>query len=61
MDRGPHAFWSYTCSGMTEECRVLHVGGRRLVISANYRPDSPAEEMAEFRSILNSIEIVPKP
>jgi hypothetical protein len=30
-----------------------------LVISANFRPDSPAADVAEPRSILDSIEIVP--
>lgn len=56
-----YGFWGYTGPGMVEELWVLDVDGRRLLISANYRPDSPPQDVAELRSILDSIEIVADP
>jgi hypothetical protein len=53
------AFYGYSGPGHTEEFWILDVDGSRLVIEANWSPGSPPEDMAEMRSILNSIRIEP--
>jgi hypothetical protein len=52
-----YAFYGYSGPGHVEELWILEVGDRRLVISLLSHPDSPAADIAEMRSILDSIEI----
>jgi hypothetical protein len=52
-----YTFWGYTGEGHIEEFWILDVKGDRLVIQANWSPDSPAEDLAEMRAILDSIRI----
>jgi hypothetical protein len=54
-----YAFWGYTSPNQIEEFWILDVEGTRLVIEANWSPDSPTEDIEEMRSILDSIEIQP--
>lgn len=56
--RGGYAFYGYT-PHHTEEFWILDVDGYRLVIQANWSPDSPPEDLAEMRAILDSIRIEP--
>jgi len=53
------AFYGYTEPGQHEEFWILDVEGRRLVIEANWSPDSPKKDVAEMRAILDSIQIEP--
>ncbi|MQB01001.1 MAG: hypothetical protein GEU78_12025 [Actinobacteria bacterium] len=53
------AFYGYTGPGYTEEFWILDVEGNRLMIAAERSPDSPSEDIAEMRAILDSIRIEP--
>jgi hypothetical protein len=57
--RGGYAFYGYTAPGATEELWILDVEGTRLVISAVRSPGSPRKDLAELRTILDSIRIQP--
>jgi hypothetical protein len=52
-------FWGYWGPGEHEEFWILDVEGSRLVIEASWSPESPAEDVAELRTILESITIEP--
>jgi hypothetical protein len=54
------AFYGYTEPGQVEEFWILDVEGKRLVIEANWFPDSPEKDVAELREIIESIEITPE-
>ena len=54
-----YAFHGYSYPGQVEEIWLLDVDGTRLMIEALWSPDSPEEDIAELRSILDSIDIVP--
>lgn len=53
-----YAFYGYP-PRQTEEFWILDVEGSRLVIEANWGPDSPPDDIAEMRAILDSIRIEP--
>ena len=54
------AFYGYNGEpGRTEEFWILDVDGTRLVIEANWSPNSPRKDVAEMRAILDSIRIEP--
>jgi hypothetical protein len=54
------AFYGYNGEpGRTEEFWILDVDGTRLMIEANWSPASPREDVAEMRTILDSIQIEP--
>ena len=54
------AFYGYNAEpGRTEEFWILDVDGTRLMIEANWSPASPREDVAEMRTILDSIQIEP--
>jgi hypothetical protein len=54
------AFYGYHGEpGRPEEFWILDVDGTRLMIEANWSPDSPREDVAELRAILDSIRIEP--
>jgi len=53
------AFYGYTDPGYTEEFWILDVDGSRLMIAAERSPDSPSEDIAEMRAVLESIQIDP--
>jgi hypothetical protein len=54
------AFYGYNGEpGRTEEFWILDVDGTRLVIEANWSPNSPRKDEAEMRAILDSIRIEP--
>jgi hypothetical protein len=54
------AFYGYNAEpGRTEEFWILDVDGTRLVIEANWSPNSPRKDVAEMRAILDSIRIEP--
>jgi hypothetical protein len=53
------AFYGYSAPGHTEEFWILDVDGTRLVIEANWSPNSPRKDEAEMRAILDSIRIEP--
>jgi len=53
------AFYGYTHPGQTEEFWLLDVDGTRLMIVAGRSPQSSEGDLAELRSILDSIDIVP--
>ena len=53
------AFYGYSGPGHTEEFWILDIEGTRLMIEANWSPNSPPEDMAEMRAILDSIRIEP--
>ena len=54
------AFYGYAAEpGRTEEFWILDVDGTRLVIEANWSPDSPRKDLAEMRAVLGSIQIEP--
>jgi hypothetical protein len=53
------AFYGYTGPGYTEEIWILDAEGTRLMIAAGRSPDSPAEDVEELRTILDSIQIEP--
>jgi hypothetical protein len=54
-----YAFHGYSYPGQVEEIWLLDVGGTRLMIEALWSPGSPEGDIAELRSILDSIDIVP--
>ena len=52
------AFYGYnTEPGRTEAFWILDIEGTRLMIEANWSPDSPRKDVAEMRAILDSIRI----
>ncbi|HUF58163.1 MAG TPA: hypothetical protein VMR89_01560 [Actinomycetota bacterium] len=53
------AFYGYTGPGYREEFWILDVEEIRLMIAAERSPDSPPEDLAELRAILDSIRIEP--
>jgi hypothetical protein len=52
------AFHGYNAEPI-EEFWILDVDGTRLVIEANWSPDSPPADVAEMRAILGSIQVEP--
>jgi hypothetical protein len=52
-----YAYWGYTEPGQHEEFWILDVEDGRLVIEAGWSPDSPSEDVAELRAVLDSIVI----
>jgi hypothetical protein len=54
-----YAFYGYSHPGQVEEVWLLDVDGTRLMIEAIWAPGSPEGDLAELRSILDSIDIVP--
>ena len=54
-----YAFHGYSYPGQVEEIWLLDVDGTRLMIEALRSPGSPEGDIAELRSILDSIDIVP--
>ena len=55
----PEGFFGHTGPGYTEEFWILDVEGTRLVIVAHSSPKAPAEDIAEMRAIIDSIQIEP--
>jgi hypothetical protein len=53
------AFYGYNAPGLVEELWILDVEGRRLMIQAMVGPDARAADIAEMRSLLESIHIQP--
>jgi hypothetical protein len=53
------AFYGYTNPGFREEFWILDVEGTRLMIAAGRSPGSPPGDIAEQRSLLDSIRIEP--
>jgi hypothetical protein len=54
------AFYGYNSEpSRTEQFWILDVDGTRLVIEANWSPNSPRKDVAEMRAILDSIRIEP--
>ena len=53
------AYYGYTGPGYREEFWILDVEGTRLMIAAERSPDSPSEDLAELRAVLDSIRIEP--
>jgi hypothetical protein len=54
------AFYGYNAEpGRTEDFWILDIDGSRLVIEANWSPNSPRKDVAEMRAILDSIRIEP--
>lgn len=53
------AFYGYTGPGYTEEFWILDVEGTRLMIASGRSADSPADDIEELGSILDSIRIEP--
>lgn len=53
------AYHGYSHPGQVEELWLLDVDGQRLMIVAGTSPGSSEADIAELRSILDSIEIVP--
>jgi hypothetical protein len=54
------AFYGYNAEpGRTEEFWILDIEGTRLMIEANWSPDSPRKDVAEMRAILDSIRMEP--
>lgn len=51
-----YAFWGYA-PRQVEEFWILDVDGNRLVIQANWSPDSPPQDITQMRAILDSIRI----
>ena len=58
-DEPSDAFYGYTGPGYREEFWILDVDGTRLLIGAGRSPGSPAADLAELESILDSIRIEP--
>jgi hypothetical protein len=54
-----YAFYGYFHPGQVEEFWLLDVDGQRLMIVADTSPGSSKGDIAELRSILDSIDIVP--
>jgi len=54
------AFYGYNGEpGRTEDFWILDIEGARLMIEANWSPDSPRKDVAQMRAILDSIRIEP--
>ena len=53
------AYYGYTGPGYVEEFWILDVEGTRLMIAGEQSPGSPAQDIAERDSILDSIRIEP--
>ncbi|HEX5591268.1 MAG TPA: hypothetical protein VFX65_13335 [Candidatus Limnocylindrales bacterium] len=53
------AYYGYSHPGQAEEIWLLDVDGQRLMIVAGTSPGSSEGDIAQLRSILESIEIVP--
>jgi hypothetical protein len=53
------AYHGYSHPGQVEEFWLLDVDGQRLMIVAGTSPGSSEGDIAELRSILDSIDIVP--
>ena len=53
------AFYGYSAPGHTEEFWILDIEGARLMIEANWSPDSPRRDVAEMRAILDTLRIEP--
>ena len=54
------AFYGYNSEpGRTEQFWILDIEGTRLMIEANWSPNSPRKDVAEMRAILDSIRIEP--
>jgi hypothetical protein len=54
------AFYGYNSEpGRTEDFWILDIEGTRLMIEANWSPNSPRKDVAEMRAILDSIRIEP--
>jgi hypothetical protein len=54
------AFYGYNAEpGRTEDFWILDIEGTRLMIEANWSPDSPRKDVAEMRGLLDSIRIEP--
>jgi hypothetical protein len=53
------AYHGYSHPGQVEEIWLLDVDGQRLMIEAGTSPGSSEADIAELRSILDSIDIVP--
>ena len=53
------AFYGYESPGQIEEFWILDVDGFRLMIQATWFPESPPQDIAEMRSLLDSIVIEP--
>jgi hypothetical protein len=54
-----YVFYGYAGPGQIEELWILDVDGNRLMIQATWFPDSPPQDIAEMRTILDSIRIEP--
>ena len=54
-----YAFYGYFHPGQVEEIWLLDVDGQRLMIVAGTSPASSEADIAELRSVLDSIDIVP--
>ena len=52
-------FYGYAGPGQVEEFWILDVDGSRLMIQATWFPESPPKDLAEMRTILDSIRIEP--
>ena len=50
------AYYGYVAPGEIEELWILDVEGERVLIAANYHPESPAQDVAAMRGILDSIQ-----
>jgi hypothetical protein len=61
IDKGTpgDAFYGYTGPGYREEFWILDVEGTRLLIAAGRSPDSPNGDLAQLRTVLDSIRIEP--
>ena len=57
--RGFGSFYGYGGPGQVEEFWILDVDGTRLMIQAVWFPESPPQDIAEMRTILDSIRIEP--
>jgi len=53
------AYHGYSLPGQVEELWLLDVDGARLMIQTLWSPSSPEGDIAELRSILDSVAIVP--
>lgn len=53
------AYYGHTLPGYTEEFWILDVEGSRVVIVGGTTPEAPAEDIAEMRAIIDSIQIEP--
>ena len=55
---GEGAFYAYNAEPI-EEFWILDADGTRLVVEANWSPNSPPADLAEMRAILRSIRVEP--